>query len=373
MFVGIPREIKAGETRVAASPESIKKLLKKGLHVRVEKSAGVAAGFADKDYQMDGVEIVDSKAAAFSCEIILKIHKPTSEEISLLKPNVVLISLIEPFNQDGTIEKLASANVSAIGMELIPRTTRAQSMDVLSSQANIAGYRAVLEASTHYGRFFGMMMTSAGMAKPAKVIVIGAGVAGLQAIATAKRLGAQVEAFDVRAEVKEQILSLGAKFIEINVGEEGSGAGGYAKELSEEGKKKQILGLSEKIKKCDIVISTANIPGRKAPVLITEEAVKGMRTGSVIVDMAAANGGNCTLSEADKIVTKNGVTLIGITNFPALMPADASNFFGNNLVNLLSLIVETKDGKPEIKWNLEDDIVAASLVTHQGKVRWSKK
>jgi NAD(P) transhydrogenase subunit alpha len=373
MFVGIPLEMKSGEARVAASPETVKKLLKKGLKVRIQKSAGLKAGFSDKDYQADGVEIVDSKAQVLGSEIVLKIHKPTLDEISLLKPQCILASLLEPYHADGTFEKLASAQVSSLSMELIPRTTRAQSMDVLSSQANIAGYRAVLEAANHYGRFFGMMMTSAGMAKPAKVVVLGAGVAGLQAIATAKRLGAQVEAFDVRPEVKEQILSLGAKFIEIDIGEEGSGTGGYAKELSEEGKRRQIQGLTEKIKKTDIVISTANIPGRKAPILITEEAVKGMRTGSVIVDMAAANGGNCALSEADKIVTKEGVVLVGLTNFPALMPADSSHFFGNNLLNLLALIVETKEGRASIKWNLEDDIVAASLVTHEGKVRWSKK
>lgn len=373
MFVGIPSETRSGENRVAASPETVKKLIKKGIKVRVQKSAGSKAGFSDKDYQMDGVSLVDSKAEVFGSEIVLKIHKPTNEEIALLKPKSILASLLEPYNADGSIERLGSAGVSAFAMELIPRTTRAQSMDVLSSQANIAGYRAVLEAANHYGRFFGMMMTSAGMAKPAKAVVLGAGVAGLQAIATAKRLGAQVEAFDVRPEVKEQILSLGAKFIEIDIGEQGSGTGGYAKELSEEGKRRQIQGLTEKIKKSDIVISTANIPGRKSPVLITEEAVKGMRTGSVIVDMAAANGGNCLLSEADKIVTKEGVVIVGITNFPSLMPADSSSFFGNNLLNLLSLVIEAKDGTAQVKWNLEDDIVAASLVSHEGQVRWSKK
>lgn len=373
MFVGIPAETKSGENRVAASPDTVKKLVKKGVKIRVQKSAGVRAGFSDKDYQSEGVEIVDSKADVFGSDIVLKIHKPSAEEISLLKAKSILVSLLDPYQADGTFEKLANSGVSSFSMELIPRTTRAQSMDVLSSQANIAGYRAVLEAANHYGRFFGMMMTSAGMAKPARVVVLGAGVAGLQAIATAKRLGAQVEAFDVRPEVKEQILSLGAKFIEIDLGEAGSGTGGYAKELSEEGKRRQIQGLTEKIKKSDIVISTANIPGRKAPLLITDEAVKGMRTGSVIIDMAAANGGNCALSEADKIVTKEGVVLVGLTNFPSLMPADASHFFGNNLLNLLSLILETKDGQASIKWNLEDDIVAASLVTHEGKVRWSMK
>jgi len=373
VYLGIPKESRSDETRVAGTPESAKKLIKKGLKIRVEKGAGTKAGFSDSDYKMDGLEIVDSHSAVMSSEIVFKIHRPTAEETSHFKRGAILTSLMDPFQNDGSVEKLAHAGVDVLGMELIPRTTRAQSMDVLSSQANIAGYRAVLEAATHFGRFYGMMMTSAGMSKPAKAFVIGAGVAGLQAIATAKRLGAAVEAFDVRAEVKEQILSLGAKFFEIDLGEEGSGSGGYAKELSETAKQKQISALTEKIKKCDIVISTANIPGRKAPVLITEEAVRGMRTGSVIVDMAAGNGGNCPLSEADKTVTKHGVVLIGNTNFPALLPTDASQFFANNLVNLLSLILETKDGQAVLKMNLEDDIIAAALMTHEGKARWPKK
>lgn len=373
MIVGIPREIRSGETRVSSSPETVKKLKKKGLQVKVEKGAGSKAGFSDKDYQEAGAEIAESRGGALSADIILKIHKPSTEELSLLKKGSLLLSLIEPFSSDDSISKLAAQGVNAIGMELIPRTSRAQSMDVLSSQANIAGYRAVVEAAARYGRFMGMMMTSAGMAKPAKAVVIGAGVAGLQAIATAKRLGAQVEAFDVRKEVKEQIQSLGAKFIEIDVGEEGSGTGGYAKELSEEGKRRQIVGLTEKLKKADIIISTANIPGRKAPILITEEAVAGMRTGSVVIDMAAANGGNCALTQAEQTIEKYGVHIVGLTNYPALMPADSSNFFGNNLFNLLCLMLVSKDGKVELQYPMEDDIIAASLVTHQGQVRWSKK
>ncbi|MEO7163132.1 MAG: NAD(P)(+) transhydrogenase (Re/Si-specific) subunit alpha, partial [Bdellovibrionia bacterium] len=215
-------------------------------------------------------------------------------------------------------------------------------------------------------RFVPLMMTSAGSAKPAKVMVLGAGVAGLQAIATAKRLGGSIEAYDVRAEVKEQIQSLGAKFVELDVGEEGSGQGGYAKELSEEAKKRQQQQLTERLKKCDIIISTANIPGRKAPVLITEEAVKGMRPGSVIIDMAAANGGNCPLSEANKVVIKHGVILVGLTNYPAMMPSDSSNFYGNNLISLLGILIESKDGKQVLNLNLQDDIIAAVLVTHKG-------
>ncbi len=373
MIIGVPREVKNGETRIAATPESIKKFIKKGVSVRIERGAGTKAGFSDKDFKDAGAEVVESRGGVFSTDIVLKIHKPTTEEISLLKKDSLLVAQIEPYSTDDTIQKLAQSGINCLGMELVPRTSRAQSMDVLSSQANIAGYRAVIEAVSHYGRFCGMMMTSAGMAKPAKVIVIGAGVAGLQAIATAKRLGAQVEAFDVRKEVKEQILSLGAKFIEIDLGEEGSGQGGYAKELSEEAKQRQIVALSDKIKKADIVVSTANIPGRKAPLLITEEAVAGMRTGSVVIDMAAANGGNCALSQADVVVNKYGVSIVGTTNYPAMMPTDSSNFFGNNLYNILCLMLQSKDGKTELTYPLDDDIVAASLVTYKGEVRWSKK
>ncbi|MBI2711799.1 MAG: Re/Si-specific NAD(P)(+) transhydrogenase subunit alpha [Bdellovibrio sp.] len=372
MVIGIPKETGSGETRVAVSPEAVKKLVKRGFRVWIEKSAGTKAGFPDEDFQMEGVEMVDAKTA-FSAQIVAKILKPSFDEIGQMKKGSVLVSLIEPYKLDGTFEKLAQAGVEAFGMELIPRTSRAQAMDVLSSQAGIAGYRAVLEASTRYGRFFPLMMTSAGSAKPAKVMILGAGVAGLQAIATAKKLGALVEAYDVRAEVKEQIQSLGAKFVELDVGEEGSGTGGYAKELSEEGKKKQQALLTERLKKSDIIISTANIPGRKAPVLITEEAVKGMRAGSVIVDMAAANGGNCPLSVADQVVVKHGVVFIGFTKYPAMVPADASNFYGHNVINLMDLIVQKKDGAQSLNLNLEDDIIAAALVTHSGDIRFKKK
>lgn len=370
MQIGIPKETRPGETRVACTPETAKKLIKKGFTIAVEKSAGVPAGFSDSDFAMDGLKIVDA-ATALGSEIVFKVQRPSPSEVLLMKKSAVLICFIEPYNlgQDGILEKLAEMGVSAFGMELIPRTSRAQSMDALSSQANIAGYRAVIEAAANYKRFFPLMMTSAGSAKPAKLIVLGAGVAGLQAIATARRLGALVESYDVRPEVREQIESLGAKFIELDVGESGSGQGGYARELSTEAKLKQQELLTEKLKKVDIIISTANIPGRKAPVLITEDAVRGMRTGSVIVDMAAANGGNCPLSEADKIVTKEGVTLVGITNFPALMPADSSGFYGHNLINLLGLMI---DDKGALTINLEDDIIAASLVTHSGTVRFKK-
>jgi NAD(P) transhydrogenase subunit alpha len=367
MIIGVPKEKQSEETRVALSPECVKKLCKKGYRVQIEKSAGVLAGYPDSEYALDGVELVDAKKA-LGAEIVLKVNRPMEEEISAMTKGSLLISYMEPFKKDGILEKLAQAGVSAMGVELIPRTSRAQSMDVLSSQANIGGYRAVIEAASRFVRFLPLMMTSAGSAKPAKVMVLGAGVAGLQAIATAKRLGGAVEAYDVRAEVKEQIMSLGAKFVELDVGEEGSGKGGYAKELSEEAKKRQQQLLTDRLKKCDVIISTANIPGRKAPVLITEEAVRAMRPGSVIIDMAAANGGNCPLSEAGKVVTKYGVTLVGHTNYPAMMPADSSNFYGNNLINLLGILVEAKEGKQSLNFNMQDDIIAAILMTHKGEL-----
>lgn len=369
MIVGIPKEIKVNETRVAGTPTSVKKLVQQGFEVRVEKSAGELAGFADESYAAAGAVLVDG-ASALGSDLVIKINRPTSPEVSKMKKGGLLISFLDVWQKDGLLDELAKVGANAIGMELIPRTSRAQSMDALSSQANIAGYRAALEGAVRYKRFFPMMMTSAGSAKPARVAVLGVGVAGLQAIPTARKLGAMVEAYDVRAEVKEQIISVGAKFIELDVGEEGTGTGGYAKELSEEGKKKQQALLTEKLKKFDIIITTANIPGRKSPTLVTEEAVKGMRTGSVIVDMAAANGGNCPLTVADQIVVKHGVTLVGITNYPALVPADASEFYAKNVSNLLSLMVQTKDGKPTLSYFLEDDIIAASLAVYQSQVRF---
>lgn len=371
MKIGIPKETRTSETRVAGAPESVKKLVKKGFEIVVESGAGLLAGFGDEAFTAEGAKI-GSTADAFAADIVYKIHRPTEAEVGMMKKGSVLVSFLEPYRRDGLLEKLAQAGVHAFGMELIPRTSRAQSMDALSSQANIAGYRAVLEAAAHYPRFFPLMMTSAGSAKPVRVAVLGAGVAGLQAIATARRLGAQVESYDVRPEVKEQILSLGAKFIELDLGgESGTGAGGYAKELSEEGKARQQQALTERLKKFDVIVSTANIPGRKSPVLITEEAVRGMRRGSVIVDMAAANGGNCPLTEADRVVVKHGVTLVGLTNYPGLVPADSSAFYGNNLIYLTALFVEAKDNGLVLNLNLEDDIIAGALAVSSGTVRWS--
>jgi NAD(P) transhydrogenase subunit alpha len=368
MLIGLPKETTQGETRVALTPDAANKLLGKGYKIIAERSCGLLSGFPDANYPADGLQWGDAKDA-FAADIVLKINRPSVAEVALLKKGAVLITQIDPFKKDGLQEKLAQAGVETLSMELIPRSPRSQTMDMLTSQANISGYRAVIEAAARYGRFFPLMMTAAGSARPAKVMVLGAGVAGLQAIATARRLGAIVEAYDVRPEAKEQIQSLGAKCVEIDIGEDGSGQGGYAKELSEAAKQRQTEVLAQRLQACDIIISTANIPGRKAPILITEDTVQKMRPGSVIVDLAAANGGNCPLTEADKVVVKHGVTLVGFTNYPAMMPADSSSFYANNVVALLDLIVEQKDSKPVLNLNLEDNIIAATLVTHLGDIR----
>lgn len=371
MNIGVLRESGSNETRIALTPGIIKKMQKFSLSIIVESGAGLLAGYPDSEYQALGAKIASRQEAA-KADVIFAVNRLNSDDISLLKSDALILSLMETFKNDDYLEKMAKSRVNAIALELIPRISRAQSMDVLSSQANIAGYRAVIEAAARFGRFFPMMMTSAGLAKAAKVCILGVGVAGLQAIATARRLGAQVEAFDVRPEVKEQVQSLGAKFLDLGLSEEGTGQGGYAKELSEEGKKKQQLALAEKLKAFDIVITTANIPGRKAPVLITEESIKGMRAGSVIIDMAVANGGNCPLSEMDKVIEKHGVNIVGIPNYPALMPTDASQFWAGNLWSLLQLLLVKNENTYELKYNLEDEIINAALVTYQGQVRFKK-
>lgn len=369
MKIGVPKEIAAGETRVAATPETVKKLRAAGFSVVIETGAGNGAHFTDQAYRQAGAEVVNNPQA-LAADIIFKVHKPSFSEIARMQRGAVLISLLDMCHDDGTFDALAEQQVQAFAMEMMPRLSRAQTMDVLSSQANIAGYRAVLEASRLYGRFFPMMMTSAGSAKPARVVVLGAGVAGLQAIATARRLGAQVWSYDVRPEVKEQVQSLGAKFIEFDLGESGAGSGGYAKQLSPEARAKQQQMLQEELKRADVIISTALIPCMPAPVLITEAAVEGMHEGAVIIDMAAASGGNCPLTEPDKIVVKHGVILCGVTNFPALMPSDASNFFARNLYNFLMLMLEKNNEQWQFKDFFADEITNMTLITHQGKVRF---
>ncbi len=369
MRIGIPKELTHGETRVAATPETVKKLTGQGLGIVMEKGAGMRSHFTDAAYVAAGATL-GTQPEALGADVVFKVHKPTVAEIQHMKRGAALISFLDMCHDDGTFDALAAQGVEAFALEMMPRLSRAQTMDVLSSQANIAGYRAVLEASRLYGRFFPMMMTSAGSAKPARVVVLGAGVAGLQAIATARRLGAQTWAYDVRPEVKEQVQSLGAKFVEFDLGESGSGSGGYAKQLSPEALKRQQQMLQEELKKADIIVSTALIPCMPAPVLITEEAVRDMREGAVVIDMAAASGGNCPLTEPDKTVVKHGVIICGITNFPALMPSDASNFFARNVMNFLLQMLEQRDGGWHFKDFFADELTSMTLITHQGQVRF---
>jgi NAD(P) transhydrogenase subunit alpha len=361
MKIGVPKESCAGETRVASTPEVVKKLVKAGFQVAVETGAGARSHYPDEQYQEVGAEMVDS-ATAFTADILLKVRRPSTEEVAAMRPGAIFIGHIETCGSDDLVAAMVAKDIRVMAVERIPRISRAQSMDALSSQSNIAGYRAVLEAAAHYGRFLPMMMTSAGSAKPARLVVLGAGVAGLQAIATARRLGADVHAYDVRPETKEQIASLGAKAIELDIGESGSGTGGYAKELSDEAKARQQAALADELAKAHIIISTALIPCRPAPILITPEVVGRMRPGSVIVDLAAATGGNCPLTEKDQVVEKQGVILVGHTNYPAQVPADASAFYARNLSNLLEIMVDKSDAGPILKDLDQDEITQAMRV-----------
>ncbi|MGH8752875.1 MAG: Re/Si-specific NAD(P)(+) transhydrogenase subunit alpha [Burkholderiales bacterium] len=371
MHIGIPAEIRSGEKRVAATPETVKKLIAPGHHkILVQSGAGVAASIPDSEFAASGASIVGSAAEMYSqSEIVLKVRGPEAPELAMMRNDGVLIGLLAP-QQASQIEAYAKHGLTAFAMELLPRISRAQSMDALSSQANIGGYKAVILAADTYQRFFPMLMTAAGTVKAARALVLGAGVAGLQAIATAKRLGCVVEAFDVRPAVKEQVASLGAKFVEVPLSEEekkqAETAGGYAREMSEDYKRRQAELIHERAIASDIVITTALIPGRPAPVLIKEDTVKAMKPGSVIVDMAVEAGGNCQISELDKIVVKHGVNIIGIANLPALVAADASALYARNLLNFVSLMLDAKTGALNI--NREDEIIAGSLVCMNGEV-----
>ncbi len=370
MEIGIPAETRAGETRVAATPETVKKLIAAKHVIRVQSGAGVAASIPDSEFTAAGATIVATAAEVYQqSALVLKVRGPQADEITQLKSGQVLIGILNRFDVAG-LEALAKQGVTGFALEAAPRITRAQSMDVLSSQANIGGYKAVVMAADHYGRMFPMMMTAAGTIKAARVVVMGVGVAGLQAIATAKRLGAVVEATDVRPATKEQVESLGAKFIDVpfETDEEreiAKGVGGYARPMPEAWMKRQAQLVAERVKQADIVITTALIPGRPAPVLVTEDMVKSMKPGSVIVDMAAEQGGNCPLTERDQVVKKHGVTLIGHTNFPALVPTDSSALYARNLLDFLKLIVD-KEGQLVI--DREDEIVTACLMTENGAV-----
>ena len=368
MKISIPAETAAGEQRVAASPDTIKKYLSLGHSVSVQSGAGVAAGIPDSAYTAVGASIVSTAAEAFAGELVLKVRAPTEAELPQLKAGSTLLALCNPY-RNNLLPQYAEKGVSVFAMELLPRITRAQSMDVLSSQANIAGYKAVLMAAHHYPRYFPMLMTAAGTVKAARVLILGAGVAGLQAIATAKRLGAVVEAFDVRTAAKEQVESLGAKFVEVP-GEAGDAAGGYAKEMSEDYKRKQGELVHERAQQADIVISTALIPGRPAPRLIHARTVAAMKPGSVIVDLAAEAGGNVEGTVADQVVNLNGVTVIGYTNLPSQVAADASALYARNLLNFLTPMFG-KDGSFTI--NTDDEIIKASLIVRDGQVLFGAK
>ena len=368
MQIGIPAETRSGETRVAATPETVKKLLAAGHAVLVQSGAGVAASMPDGDYAAVGAKIVTSAAEAFAAELVLKVRSPQDNELPQLKSGQVLVGMLNRFDAAG-LAALAARGVTAFALEAAPRISRAQSMDVLSSQANIGGYKAVITAAGHYGKLMPMLMTAAGTIKAARVVVMGVGVAGLQAIATAKRLGAVVEATDVRAETKEQVESLGAKFIDVPLTEAekelAKGAGGYARDMGDDYRKRQAALVAERIKAADIVITTALIPGRPAPVLVTEDMVKSMKPGSVIVDMAAEQGGNCPLTERDAVVVKHGVTLVGHTNFPAMVANDSSALYARNVLDFLKLVID-KEGKFVL--NREDEIVEACLMAHGGEL-----
>jgi H+-translocating NAD(P) transhydrogenase subunit alpha len=374
MKLGIPAETRPYETRVAATPETIKKLTAGGFHsVQVQAGAGVRASILDDLYAAAGATIVSQAADIYrDADIVLKVRAPDADELAHMRAGQILIGLLQPHDTAG-IAALAAKGVTAFAMESLPRISRAQNMDVLSSQANIGGYKAVLIAADTYARMMPMLMTAAGTVKAARVIVMGVGVAGLQAIATAKRLGAVVEATDVRAETKEQVESLGAKFIEVPLTaaekELARGQGGYAREMGDDYRSRQAVLVAERIKQADIVITTALIPGRPAPVLIGEDMVKSMKAGSVIVDMAVEQGGNCPLSELNQVVVKHGVHIIGIANLPALVAADASALYARNLINFLALMLDPKTG--ELKLALEDEIVAGTMVCTGGEV--SKK
>ncbi len=371
MQIGVPAETTAGETRVAVTPETAKKLKAQGHTVRVQSGAGLAASAPDAAYEAVGCEITDADGA-LGCELVLKVRAPAEAEVARMKPGTTVVGMLNPFDAAG-LQRLAGAGLTGYALEAAPRTTRAQSMDVLSSQANIAGYKAVMLAANTYQRFFPMLMTAAGTVKAARVVILGVGVAGLQAIATAKRLGAVIEASDVRPSVKEQVESLGAKFIDVpyetaEEKEAAEGVGGYARPMPQSWLDRQKAEVAKRVAQADVVITTALIPGRAAPVLVTEDMVKAMKPGSVIVDLAAPAGGNCPLTEAGRTVVKHGVTLVGETNLPGLVAADASALYARNLLDFLKLII-TKEGA--LKIDLEDDIVAACLVSQGGVVKRS--
>jgi NAD(P) transhydrogenase subunit alpha len=365
MLIGVPTEIVPGERRVALVPETVGRLAKAGSSVLVQRGAGTAASFTDEAYEAAGATLAADAAEVYAkADFIAKVARPTDAELELMRPGQTLLAFLAPLGDPQSVEKYAAKKINALSMDAIPRTTRAQSMDALSSQANIAGYKAVLIAATELPHFFPMLTTAAGTIRPSKAFVLGAGVAGLQAIATARRLGAVVSGFDTRAVVKEQVQSLGASFLELDLGVDASGAGGYATALTPEQEAKQQQLLAEYIHGMDVVITTAAVPGRRAPVLIIEDAVKGMKPGSVIVDLAAETGGNCVLTEAGQIVLKYGVTIVGTTNLPSTMPNDASQLYARNVFTLLALIA--KEGN--LNLDMSDEIIRGTTLVKDGEI-----
>lgn len=366
MKIAIAKETEVGERRVALIPDIVAKLVKQGLEISVEAGAGEGSFFSNEAYAEAGAKIISDASTLWGeADVLLKVGVPKEHEINQLREGSVLISFLNPLGNPEVAQQLAHRQITAFGMELIPRTSRAQSMDALSSQAGVAGYKAVLIAAAALPKFFPMLTTAAGTIKPAKVFVIGAGVAGLQAIATARRLGAVVEAFDIRPAVKEEVQSLGAKFVEVTLNEDTVAAGGYAKEVSEASKQRTQEVIAQHVKQADVVITTAQVPGKKAPLLVTEEMVAQMNHGSVIVDLAAEQGGNCAGTEPGKDVQRHGVTIIGPINLPSSMPVHASQMYAKNISTFVQYLV--KNG--ELQLNLDDDIIGSTCVTHAGEIR----
>ena len=364
MIFGILKE-SDDENRVALLPDGVDTLVKLGQKVLIESQAGLRSFATDEEYKKVGASVVSRQELFQKSEFILKINPPSGDDLDSLRSGIIFMGIFQPLFNPQLIKALSEKKITVLSMDTIPRTTRAQSMDVLSSMSTVTGYKSVLMAATHLPKFFPMLTTAAGTIAPAKALILGAGVAGLQAIATSKRLGAVVEAFDTRPEVKEQVMSLGAKFIEVEGAKEATGTGGYAIEQSDDYKKRQLAAIQKSATKADFIITTALIPGKKAPILITEETVKEMKIGSVIVDLAAVNGGNCQFTEPGKTVSVHGVTIIGNTNVASTMPTDASKMYGKNIINFIKNMI--KDGKPEL--NFEDEIISGTCICHAGTIR----
>ena len=360
MTIGILKET-AGENRVAMLPESVAALVKMNVTLLVETNAGMSAFASDKEYEEAGARMVSKAEVIAGADLLIKIQPPTSEEIAMLKDGQVIMAVLSPYFNAGLVKELAAKNITSFSMDVVPRTTRAQAMDILSSMATVAGYKAVLTAANSLPKFFPMFMTAAGTIKPANVLILGAGVAGLQAIATSRKLGAVVYVFDVRAAVKEEVVGLGGKFVEVEGAIDDKAAGGYAVEQTDEFKARQAKAIHDQAVKSDVVICTAQIPGRRAPLLLKKETVEAMKPGSVIIDLAASTGGNCELTKNNETTVHQGVKIIGNSQFPTDMPTDASRMYGKNMINFLKLII-TKEGALNLNW--DDDIVKGTAVTH---------